>query len=279
MKQLVTIIVVSLLAGACNRVAQDSPSEGVRESNLDLLFIANEGVLVQAATKKVLIDAIFTDPHPDYTAPPSEMLVQMESGHAPFDDVNLVLVTHNHADHFNPSAGGRFLNNNSQAVLLAPEDAVATLRDSVSDWTSISDRVVPIALDLGMTFERSFDGIAVTAYRTLHSGNRETPQNLMYLIEMDGRTIFHEGDSDGNPETFNHFGLGEEHIDLALVHFWFPTNPEAEGILQGILRADHVGLFHLPKSLMDDAPETIAQVSDNYPDMFLLLTPGERISF
>jgi hypothetical protein len=87
------------------------------------------------------------------------------------------------------------------------------------------------------------------------------------------------GDSDGHPDTFGQFNLREKHIDLALVHFWFPTNLEAERTLQEIIRADHVGLIHLPLSMMDDAQETIAQVSGNYPDMFLLRSPGESRAF
>ena len=108
---------------------------------------------------------------------------------------------------------------------------------------------------------------------------REDPQNLMYLVDMDGRTVFHEGDSDGHPDTFGRFDLRERHIDLSLVHFWFPTNLEAERILLEILRADHVGLFHLPIRLEGEAPETIAQVSQDYPDMFLLTDAGETRSF
>ncbi len=279
MKQLVMMLTVCTIAGACSGDTEVAANHGGQDSDLELLFVANEGILVQMATKKVLIDALFTDPHPDLTAPPSEMLVQMESGQAPFDEVNLVLVTHNHPDHFNPSAGGRFLNNNSQAMLVAPEDAVAAMRDSVADWTSISDRVIPIVLELGTSTQRTIDGIAITAYKTLHSGGGETPQHLMYLIAIDDQTIFHEGDSDGNPETFERFGLGAQKIALALVHFWFPMSLEGEEILQGILRADHVGLFHLPKRLESDAPGTVANVSVNYPDMFLLLRPGEHRTF
>ena len=279
MKHFVAVLLAGLLLGAGSWLPENLSTVGLQESSLDLLFVANEGVMVSTKSSKVLIDALFTNPHPDYAAPPVEMLEQMETGQAPFDDLDLVLVTHNHPDHFDPSSAGRLLGNNTRAVLVAPEDAVVALRDSVPDWASIDNRVISIGLEPGTTTERTIDGIKVTAYRTLHSGDRETPQNLMYLIEMDDRTIFHEGDSDGNPNTFARFGLGDKHIDLALVHFWFPTNLEAEGILRGILKPDHIGLFHLPKRLMDDAPGTIGQVAADYQDMFLLLSPGERRTF
>jgi len=264
------------LVGGCGGAVEGG---GALESDLNLVFIANEGVLVHTDTEKVLIDALFTDPNPAYAAPTAEMLDGMVHGNPPFNDVALALVTHNHPDHFDPSVAGRFLRNNLEAVLVAPLDAVTVMEESIEQWTDISHRVISISLDPGDSMLRHIDGIAVTAYRTLHSGQREEPQNLMYLVEMEGRTFFHEGDSDGSPATFTQLGLGDADIDLALVHFWFPTNLEAERILQGILKADHVGLFHLPKRLMEDAPETIAQVSGNYADMFLLMHPGETRTF
>jgi L-ascorbate metabolism protein UlaG (beta-lactamase superfamily) len=279
MKRLVTILLAGLLAAVCGGAGESQQHEDATESRLDLLFVANEGVLVRTAAHKVLIDALFTDPPPDYAAPPAEMLQQMEGGRAPFDDINLVLVTHNHADHFDPALAARFLGSNPQAQMIAPEDAATALRDSSEQWASIADRVIPIALSPGERSQRTVAGITLTAYRTLHSGDRETPQNLMYLIEIDGHTVFHEGDSDGKPETFTGFGLGGKHIDLALVHFWFPLDADGEGILLGILKPDHVGLFHLPEQLRSDAPTTIGQVAANYGDIFLLMDPGESRTF
>ncbi len=279
MKRPLAVMVFSLTAGTGASDVQGSVRAGSQESAIDLVFVANEGVLISTDSKTVLIDALFTDPNPEYAAPPHEMLDQMETGQAPFDDIDLVLVTHNHADHFSPSFAGDFLVNNPRAVLVAAVDAVAALRDSVVNWVRIQDRVISISLEPGAVAERTVAGINIKMFRTLHSGERESPQNLMYLIEMDGRKIFHEGDSDGSVETFARFGLGEESIDLALVHCWFPLNEEAEGIIREILRPDHVGLFHLSKRLMADAPGTIGRVSENYDDMFLLLTPGERRTF
>ena len=84
--------------------------------------------------------------------------------------------------------------------------------------------------------------------------------NLMYLVELGGRLIFHEGDSTGNPEVFRGFGLGAVPIDLALVHYWFPLDPGRAQWLRETLKPRHIALTHLPVRLEGDAPGKIDMV-------------------
>jgi L-ascorbate metabolism protein UlaG (beta-lactamase superfamily) len=252
-----------------------APQDSV-QSQIDLLFVANEGVLMTTSSGKVAIDCMFDAPNPAYAAPPAAMLRAMTNGTAPFDDLDLILLTHDHPDHYAPELVAQALSHNRRAVFVAPVDAVAALEPAAPDWASIRDRVVAVTIDVRAEFDSVINGIRVQAYRTLHSGARETPQNLVYLLEMDGRTIFHEGDSDGSVQTYEALGLAEKHIDLALVHFWFPTSQDGEAIILGVLKPRHVGLFHLPLRLESDAPTKIAEVARNYNDIFLLMEPGER---
>jgi L-ascorbate metabolism protein UlaG (beta-lactamase superfamily) len=252
------------------------PAGVAPESAIELTFIANEGVLITTGSNKVLIDALFDNPNPDLAAPPKEILEGMEAGMAPFDDVDLVLVTHNHPDHFSPSFAARFMENNTNTVLVTASDAASALKDNTQEWERIQNRVFSFDLKPGETAEKTVKGIAVKIFRTLHSGDLDSPHNLMYLIKMDGRTIFHEGDSAGKLATFKDTGLDKEKIDLALVHFWFPLHPEGERIILDVLKPDHVGLIHLPKRLMADAPSKIDMVKSNYKDIFLLVEPGEK---
>jgi L-ascorbate metabolism protein UlaG (beta-lactamase superfamily) len=238
--------------------------------------VANEGVLIASGEHKVLIDALFDDPNPEYAAPPAEMLRDMVEGQAPFDGVDVALVTHNHADHFSPGAAVRFLEHNPQAVLVAAADAVAAMRNSAGDWAGIRRRVISIELAPGVTSERTVAGIGLKIFRTLHSGNREDPQNLMYLVDLGGRTVFHEGDSDGSLATFAKLNPGQTKIDLALVHHWVPLNPDGARIIRDYLRPEHIGLIHLPSRLKDDAPGKIEQIAPDYEDIFLFVEPGER---
>jgi L-ascorbate metabolism protein UlaG (beta-lactamase superfamily) len=268
-KSLVTAM-ITVCVSAILTVAKTS------ESPIEVTYIANEGILIATHDKKVLIDALFDNPNPNYAAPSKDMLEGMQSGRAPFDNVDLVLVTHNHPDHFSPSFAARFIKNNPNALLMAAADAVDALKESVKDWEYVQDRVFSFELKPGETAEKSVNGISVRLFRTLHSGDLESPQNLMYLIKMNGRTIFHEGDSDGKLSTFKNFGFDKEKIDLALVHFWFPLNPEGERIILEVLKPGHVGLIHLPKRLEPDAPSKIDMIKSHYEDIFLFIKQGEK---
>jgi L-ascorbate metabolism protein UlaG (beta-lactamase superfamily) len=229
--------------------------------------------MVSVGERKVLIDALFDKPNPEYRAPSPDVLDKIMKDETPYDRVNLVVVTHNHPDHFDAALAVRYLENVPRPILLAPADAVAEMRKIAKDWVKIAPRVLPLEIRVGETAQRDLTQIPVTAFRTLHSGGRESPMNIMYLIELDGWRVFHEGDSPGSIDEYRGFGLGREPIDLALVHFWFPLDPNGALFLQEVLKPDHVALTHLPIRLENDAPGKIGQVRTSYQDIFLLL-PG-----
>src|SRR5512136_2900700 len=98
------------------------------QAPLVLEYIANAGVLVSSGDLKVLIDAVFDKPNPEYRAPAAGVLEKILAGQAPFDGLDAVLVTHNHPDHFDPTLAARFLERLAGPLLLAPADAVEAMR-------------------------------------------------------------------------------------------------------------------------------------------------------
>ncbi len=243
-----------------------------QQEPLALTYIANMGVLVSAGDSKVLVDALFDKPNPEYRAPAPEILDKMMKGTAPFDGVDLLLVTHKHPDHFDAALAARFMAAFPRLVLLAPADAVAEMQKA-ADWEQIAPRVISLDMKVGDKERRDLKGISVTGFRTLHSGGGESPMNIMYLFDVGGWSVFHEGDSDGKPDVYQGFGLGSAPVNLALVHYWFPLEPDCARFLQEVFRPDHIALTHLPIRLEGDAPGKIDQVRQYYKDIFLLL-PG-----
>jgi L-ascorbate metabolism protein UlaG (beta-lactamase superfamily) len=267
------LVIVACVSGqAAPGTDPNHPGQTARREPLALTYIANEGVLVSSGNVKVLIDALFDKPNKEYRAPSQEVLDKIMKGEPPFDGVDLVLVTHNHPDHFDASLAVRYMETVPGPMLLAPADAVAEMRKA-ADWTKIETRVVSLDIKVGGKERRDLKRIPVTAFRTLHSGDRESPMNVMFLFELNGWRVFHEGDSTGKTDVYHDLGLGSVPVDLALVHYWFPLDPNCARFLQDVLKPDHIALMHLPIRLESDAPGKIDQVRTYYKDIFLLL-PG-----
>lgn len=255
-------------------VALTLTSASPRDHPLTLMYIANEGVLVATGPHRILIDALFDAPNSEYAAPAPDLLDRLIGGEAPFHDVELLLVTHNHPDHFRVSVVDRFLLGHSQTVLIAPVDVVQALRDSANHWTAYQGRVRPLDLGVGERATQQYSGGHVTALRTLHSGARESPMNLMYLVETDGWIVFHEGDPDSDAEVFRGVEENGKPIDLALVHYWYPFNPIGRRILDEFLMPRHVALMHLPVSQSLISAEMFAGLDDRFT---LLARPGQEL--
>ncbi len=268
------IAMIFVASWVCRQpLSGQAPRSGLvaQKQPLALTYVANCGVMVSSGDLKVLVDALFDKPNPEYRAPAPEVLDKMMKGAAPFDGVDLVLVTHNHPDHFDAALAVRYLETRPEPVLAAPSDAVEAMRKAAANWTKIEPRVVALDIRVGEKEKKDLKRISVTAFRTLHSGDRESPMNLMYLFEIGGRRIWHEGDSNGKPDVFQGFGLGKDSVDLALVHYWFPLDPNCARFLQDVFKPDHIALTHLHIRLEGDAPGKIDQVRQYYKEIFLLL--------
>jgi len=94
------------LKGKPDRAADNASGA---KAPLSLTYVANMGVLVGSDGTKVLIDALFDKPNPEYRSPEPGVLDKIIKGEAPYDGVKLALVTHNHPDHFAAGVAIRFL--------------------------------------------------------------------------------------------------------------------------------------------------------------------------
>jgi len=76
--------------------------------------------------KKVLVDALF-EGTPTHLSPSTELLTQMTAGSGPFADINLLLVTHRHSDHFNAKLLVEFLRHHAHCQFVAHAQVVESV--------------------------------------------------------------------------------------------------------------------------------------------------------
>src|SRR6202007_3289529 len=90
----------------------------VRASDIEITYLANEGVLIQCEDEKILVDALFRDSLDEYARHSPGVQEKLETGQAPFDGVRFALATHFHLDHWDAGAITRFLRSNPKALFV-----------------------------------------------------------------------------------------------------------------------------------------------------------------
>jgi L-ascorbate 6-phosphate lactonase len=105
--------------------------------------------------------------------------------------IDLILASHKHSDHMDPGTLPGLLASNPGATLLVPE----ALLDHARALGLPTDRV--IGIDAGGTFERA--GFRVRAIPSAHEGldtdERGHHLYLGFVVESEGRRLYHTGDS------------------------------------------------------------------------------------
>ncbi|MHC4944936.1 MAG: MBL fold metallo-hydrolase [Planctomycetota bacterium] len=247
-----------LLIAASSICCQSAPKEG---ATLEITYIANEGFLIQSETEKVLIDALFHDPRINFCdVPPQDVLEKMEKAEAPFADIDLILVTHDHWDHFSAPSVARHLKSNPKSILVCPAPAADKLKRECPFSAEIRNRVREVSPALNESIALDVNRIRVQAHRMRHCqymeidektgkerDRHENVQNLVYLIEMGGKSLLHMGDAtlELNREYVQSLGLEKQQVRVAFVEY-FDCYEGSKEILDKDIKPDHIVFMHLP---------------------------------
>ena len=280
------ILVIGLTITACGQVKKDPPASPPPASptpapatskngpnSLSIKYIANEGVLVTAGGKQVLIDAIHREYKPTYLFPPPSLLNGLESAAPPYNAIDLILVTHNHLDHFHPESIALHLQNNPRTTLVAPGQVIAEITGN----ESIKPRIKDVTPAWNQKAVMDIGGIKLTVLGLRHVNPRHREvQNLGYIVEIGGRKVLHVGDAELSDENFAGFLLKAENIDVAILPAWFLDTSAGCEQVKKLIGAKHLIATHIPP---DHANDYKKNVTTNCPGSDAFTTLLEERNF
>lgn len=226
-------------------------------SEMRVTFIGNAGFLITVGDKKVLIDAFFSGFPPGYTLPfnVKTLLVNAKS---PFDQVDLILATHDHADHFSAEMVRQHMQSNPKAVFISATQAASQLTD-------FGDRVIAVDPVAGTPVNTEANDIQVEAiylsHGTFPSGQTEIYNNG-YIVTINGTKVFHTGDNAALRDVVQ-YKLSEQNIDLAFIQHFYLRNSASRGILDSDIGAKYVFPIHYKYTTPEYNREVVLF---NYPD-------------
>ena len=188
-----------------------------------IVYLANEGVMIEGRGGRVLIDALFGDGLPDYPTVPALLRDSLERALGRFGGPTLVLATHPHRDHFDSAAVARHLAGNGKAAVLypprTPEGGLPAPVDA--GWVKVQPLPIP------------------------HGPTSRPVGHAALLVTIDGTTVVHLGDSNGNEETLATLRRAARGVDVALVPYWYALDDEGFQALLDAARPGTVVLLHV----------------------------------
>lgn len=250
-----------------HETANASPSQ---DSSVEITYIANEGVLISADGKQVLIDGLHREYQPAYAFLPPAEREKIETAKPPFDKIDLVLVSHMHLDHFHPESVGRHLHHNPKALLVSSQQVVDEIEKNFKDYQSIKSRVTGATPSWKEKVAMKVAGIEFEILRLRHgTGRHATIQNLGHVIKLGGKKLLHIGDADTAVENFEKFNLDEEGIDIAFLPFWFLLDAEEQALVRDHIKPKQIIAVHISPG---ESEKTTAQIKQAFPNAIAFTT-------
>jgi L-ascorbate metabolism protein UlaG (beta-lactamase superfamily) len=254
---------------------------------IEVRYIANEGFLITSGEQKVLVDGLLRrDLLARYLGGGDALYRVATQAEAPFDDIDLVLITHVHWDHFDADTTAAFLGKSS-APVICPDQVAQQLADK----PGLSKRIHAVTPNPSRNERHNVGDVTVDVFRLSHSpyfvvdkrtGERRNKhagiENLGFLLHLGGRTVFHPGDSGlSSPEEFPAAKMPNAGVDVLFAGtvFWGEVK-KCEEVVQKIIRPKHIVGMHLAPNAN---PRRSTDHRAAYPNFVSFQKPLERRTF
>lgn len=222
---------------------------------ITITLVANAGVLVEYKGTGLLVDGIHHQKgHPFSPVPLSDIKI-MQQGSGIFKNLDYLLFTHEHPDHFTPQYVSEHISQcQVKGLFLPAKDG------SSSHYHLLLDHLQKMKIPhWGLGVEpgemKAFplkEDLTVTVIGTRHMGPQfQDIRNDCFLLTIGDKNLLFTGDADHVADYFESALKGVS-IEAVFVNPLFFHNTEGQKIIHDIFSPRHIVIYHLPFE-QDDA--------------------------
>jgi L-ascorbate metabolism protein UlaG (beta-lactamase superfamily) len=248
--------------------------------SISVTYIANCGFLIEIDGQKIIVDGLFKLGHNRYPTPDTTVQKLLVSNQYPFNNINLILISHTHEDHFDNEMVMNCMLNNPAAILLCPQQVVDLLSENETVYKEIKTRIIACTPDTYTSHLIHINDIEIYACRLPHVGEKyKNVQNIAFLISVKGKSVFHTGDTDPH-QIYNYTGIkiSELNVDIGLLNEDFGKIENA-GYAREFVDAKHNIAMHFPDSVAIGWLDSLKNKPDLFPDPYIFIKKMERKVF
>lgn len=211
--------------------------------NIKLTQIVNMGLLIEGGGKKILTDGIHNAKTPEWSTVDNSLMNYIIYGKGRFKDINYLLFTHQHNDHFNIEKTFEYIENNKVEKL-----AVTKLKDTTLKSPEILQELDGNYYEVGTINQ---ENIIIEYMRTKHLSHEIIGiDNYAFIISINNKTILFSGDSDYAKQEYAEALKGVE-IDIIVAPFIIANSEPGREFVRK-LSPSLLILDHLPNKEDDE---------------------------
>lgn len=218
------------------------------ETNIVIRHTANAGVVINIGRNRLGVDLFSKDLEGLYPDTPAilkaELLDEIERGH-----IGALLFTHSHGDHFCLEDVVEALKRNQDLVVISTDEVIGHLQAA----GPFGRRLYAIPSKEKRNVRMYFSNGSLELFNSRHMGDAYAGvQNLVLLLELEGKQIVIPGDAWPEPELFARIGAWSSKPDVLIVPFPLVGLPSSRRMVEKYLKPAHVLALHLPRPEMDE---------------------------
>jgi len=207
-----------------------------------ILYVSNAGVLLETGGIKVLVD-VLNKPAPSmYREIPYAFERALMDAKPPFDNVDMMLITHHHGDHMDPVKVGAFARMYPQVPVLTSARTVELIRPHAPR----ADNLVALEPKLHEAETFSHGGVEMAAVSLVHEGGQYQDVTNLAFVFTGERLVRHVGDAAASRENLMALAaLGTRGTLVA--PFPYLALDSAFAAVRSILDPERLFAVHLPR--------------------------------
>ena len=223
---------------------------GIRNDRIKITLIATAGVLVEHNGVGLLVDGIHHESGHPFSMVPEDDLLFMRQGRGIFANLDYLLFTHEHPDHFTPKYVSQLIHLRPVKGLFLPNTTVGS-PGMLSLVQEARDLAIPcwnLSLSPGKIQHIALSyNLSVTVIGTRHMGSQyQAVPNDCFLVSLAGKNLLFTGDGDYVRGYFEDSLAKLAPLDVVFVNPIFYHNPDGQQIINDIFRPRRLVIYHLP---------------------------------
>ena len=229
-----------------------SPFLGGQENihdGIKITLVANAGVLVEHNGIGLLMDGIHHEEGYPFSQVSENDMELMRQGADIFANLDYLLFTHEHPDHFTPQYVSEHIRLRSAKGVFLPNanDGSPALALLLNHLEKLAIPHYTLGLEPGKTKRFAVaDDLVVTVIGTRHMGPQyQAIRNDCFLLTLGGKNLLFTGDADYVAGYFEN-ALAGVTVDAVFVNPIFYHNSNGQEIINEVFRPRDIVIYHMP---------------------------------